>query len=86
MWVDALIIIDIARAKNDTVVIMYICVCMCFGFDVASVYLCGYVSIWTYRLFVLDRMDTGGEGPLVACCSCESLPPVSALIHMVLAF
>lgn len=51
----------------------------------ASVYLCARVAICSYRLFVLDRMDTGGKGPLAACCLGDSLPPVSALTHMPLA-
>lgn len=54
-------------------------------FDVAAVYLCGCVAIWSDRLFVLDRMDTGGKGPRAACCLCDSLLPVSALTHVVLA-
>ncbi len=67
---------------------IFVCVCVyqivCV-FDVAAVYLCGCMAIWSYRLFVLGRMDTGGKGPLAACCFCDSLPPVSALTHMVLA-
>lgn len=39
-------------------VLMYRIVCV---FDVAAVYLCDCVAIWCYRLFVLDRMDTGGK-------------------------
>lgn len=65
------------------------CVCVCVRlyvcFDVAAVYLCGCVAIWSYWLFVLGRMDTGGKGLLAACCLCDSLPAVSALTLMVLS-
>lgn len=37
--------------------LIYQIVCV---FDVAAVYSCVCVAIWSYRLFVLDRMDTGG--------------------------
>lgn len=60
---------------------LYQIVCV---FDVAAVYLCGCVAIWSLRLFVLGRMDTGGKGLVAACCLCDSLPPVSHLTHMVL--
>lgn len=67
---------------------VYLCVCVyqtvCV-FDVAVVYLCGSVAIWSYRLFVLGRMDTGGKDLLADCCLCDSLPPVSALTHRDLA-
>ena len=60
---------------------MYQIVCV---FDVAAVYLCGCVAIWSYRLFVLGRMDTGGKDPLAACCFCDCLPPVLALTRMIM--
>lgn len=72
--------------EDDTAMIMYICVCMYTRFYVCLMwllYIC--VAIWSDRLFVLDRMDTGGKGPRAACCLCDSLPPVSALTHVVLA-
>lgn len=71
------------RLSHDPV---YLCVrvlqILCV-FDVAAVYLCGCVAIWAHRLFVLDRTDTGGEGPpalllfLWLSTSCLGLDPYS---------
>lgn len=81
--------IHIAGADDTAMTCSCIFVCVCLYqivcvFDLAAVYLCGCVAIWSYRLFVLGRMDTGGNGPLAACCLCDSLSPVSALTHTVM--
>lgn len=52
-----------------------------YVFDVAVVYLCGCVTIWPYRTFVL-----GGWTPEGKAAVCVTLfPPVSALTQMVLS-
>lgn len=80
MWGDTLIISItftlLEQLTEPWLVHVYLCVhvyqIVCV-FDVAAVYLYGCVAIWCYRLFVLGRMDTGGEGPLADCCLCETL-------------
>lgn len=69
MWVDTLII-SVAFTLPEQTTQSRSCIFVCARllqilcvFDVAAVYLCGCVAIWAHRLFVLDRMDTGGEGP-----------------------